>query len=858
MHFFQKSFLILIEVIVFSCYSHAVVTISQEKIINEKYTFYQNFEKGKENPLKYWVTNLKSPEDCNIDYVYDLKSKTEGISSLVINIESKGLKDSTKQWYYYLQIPLKKTLNLEGNISFSIDVKMDQKSANNIQIGFNLGYLPLSNGMYSFNKINFNQVNKWTTIKNNDLKVLFTKNHANRFISNIYEAKLSDFGRTLSSIVILIKGRGVQKYQIHLDNLKISGKTMSNKMFYKQTKHRTKQYAKKIEREIKRREKLYAIQLKKSQEKTFLKNREDYENRIEALFKEIHLIIKQNKVLKSSKVELLDFYLRRLKSLNNHSSEINVYKMSAMKYYRLTGYNTPLLNEVSSFDLRMTPGEYKSIALLVEAGNSPGMYTIETTNFLGRDDSFSKTNLDMYIAKIWYQSGRYNTLKMGKFLTQELLLKNDKLVKVDYKTKTNYLHVKFNDTHLSKYIKISNSSDIFPRADTITFNDSKILQPFELDYMRHKLLWGIIHIPKNVKQGEYVSTFKIKNKGGSIVKEFPIKIKVLPFTLDESKLKYSLYYTGTLTKDKVFSLDSYRKNKQQQALELKDMKDHGVLYPSSYEKIEKLEETLQLRDEIGFPKDKFYTIGFNIMDGKLIEKISNYKKILDKYAYKEDALFIYGVDEASKEKLKKEVLKIQTAHNNGAKVFVAGYDYTYNILGEYLDMFNYAHGSVAADAQQQVQKWHSSKKIIFSYAAPQVGVENPEIYRRNFGCKLWKKGFDGAMNWAYQAHRGAFWNDFDDYSEYKSPYREEAFTYPTSNGIVGTIQWEGFREAITDVKYISTLENLRDKLEILGVDISNLNIWLRDVQCNGDLDNLRDMLIDKILLYRSIYLEKIR
>ena len=858
MNFLKQFFLILIEVILFTSYSNAIMAIPSEKVIYEAYSYNENFEIGEINPLKYWVSNLKKKEDCNVSYSYDMKSKTEGNSSLIINIDSKGLKDASKQWYYYLKIPLNPTPNLESNLSFSIDVKMDQQSATNIQIGFNLRYLPLSSGIYSFDKMDYKQFNKWTTIKNNDLKSLFTNNHANRFISEIYEAKLSDFGRIVSNIVILIKGRGAQKYQISLDNLKVSGRIMTSRLFYKQSKNRTSEYVKKIEKEVKRREKLYEIQLKKSKKKSFSKNREDYKNRIELLLKEINNTIKKNKVLKSSKVELLDFYLRRLKSLNNDSLEMNVYKMPTMKYHRLTGYNTPILDKVTSFNLRMTPGEYKSIALLVEAGKSPGVYSIENSKFLGENGSFSKNNIDIYIAKIWYQSGRYTTLKMGKFLTQELLLKNEKMVKVDYKTKTNYLQVKFNDTNLTKYIKISNPLDKFPRTETITFNDSKSLQPFELDFMRHKLIWGIIHIPTETKEGSYTSLFKIKNKKGIIVKEFPININVLPFELDKSKLIYSLYYKGKLIKGKVPSIESSKKTKRQQEIELIDMKDHGVLYPTSYETLETLEETLNIRNKIGLPNDKFYTIGFNVMSHNLSQKILEYKKILQKNGYDENSLYIYAIDEASKEKLKEEVLKIQTVHKYGAKVFVAGYGYTHRYLGKYLDLFNYAHGVVKDDAKQQVSKWHSSKKEIFAYASPQSGVENPEIYRRNFGCRLWKKNFDGAMNWAYQANRGAFWNDFDDYSEYKSPYREEVFTYPTTDGIVGTIQWEGFREAVTDTRYIATLGNLRDKLKKLGVDVSNLTVWLRNIDCNSDLDSLRENLTNKILFYRKQYLEKVK
>ena len=75
------------------------------------------------------------------------------------------------------------------------------------------------------------------------------------------------------------------------------------------------------------------------------------------------------------------------------------------------------------------------------------------------------------------------------------------------------------------------------------------------------------------------------------------------------------------------------------------------------------------------------------------------------------------------------------------------------------------------------------------YANPQGGVESPETYRRNFGILLWKSGYDGAMNYAYQHAFSHIWNDFD-----HPGCRDHNFTYPVRNGIVSTKQWEGVQD----------------------------------------------------------------
>ena len=36
-------------------------------------------------------------------------------------------------------------------------------------------------------------------------------------------------------------------------------------------------------------------------------------------------------------------------------------------------------------------------------------------------------------------------------------------------------------------------------------------------------------------------------------------------------------------------------------------------------------------------------------------------------------------------------------------------------------------------------------------------------------------------------------------------YRDHVFAYPTSNGVIDTIQWEGWREGVDDTRYVATL-----------------------------------------------------
>ena len=160
-------------------------------------------------------------------------------------------------------------------------------------------------------------------------------------------------------------------------------------------------------------------------------------------------------------------------------------------------------------------------------------------------------------------------------------------------------------------------------------------------------------------------------------------------------------------------------------------------------------------------------------------------------------VYFYGIDEAKGERLAAQKATWGTVQDAGGKTFVACYYGTFEAMGPLLNCAVLAH----RPDPEEAAKWHGVGSEAFTYAYPQVGVEEPETYRRNFGLVLWKAGFDGAMDYAYQHGFGHVWNDFD-----SSNYRDHNFTYPTVNGVVGTLAWDGFREAVDDVRYVTTLE----------------------------------------------------
>jgi hypothetical protein len=94
------------------------------------------------------------------------------------------------------------------------------------------------------------------------------------------------------------------------------------------------------------------------------------------------------------------------------------------------------------------------------------------------------------------------------------------------------------------------------------------------------------------------------------------------------------------------------------------------------------------------------------------------------------------------------------------------------------------------------------------------------------------------MDFAYQFAYGDVWNDYDDLV-----YRDPNFTYPTTHGIVDTIQWEGWREGVDDTRFLATL------ISKAGNSTSARLIVANALATGEALASMRKRIIAQILLY---------
>lgn len=439
-------------------------------------------------------------------------------------------------------------------------------------------------------------------------------------------------------------------------------------------------------------------------------------------------------------------------------------------------------------------GEYESLSALVYAPAGVDGLTVSASPLVGPTGQRGAFPVDLRVVKWWYQ-GEITDLERNhpveynprRVLTPELLLKDDALVCVE--GQRNFLRSTAEDG-TETYLPCSGQTSI--RLEGARPIDAPDLRPVDIPAGQSREFVVTVHVPPLAASGVYSGQIFFTSDAGAA--SLPLRVTVRPFDLEPPRLRYSLYYRGRLAEDNQTHIESDLKSEQQYRAEIADMQEHGVLYPTNYQGCGPgLRKVLDIRREEGLPTEAFYTLAA----GHSPAEVRRWVRLCRSYGYSD--VYFYGADEAEGEALVAQKADWQGVQKAGGKTFVATYSRSkaYETMGSLLNLAVVS----GLPKSETAQAWHSVGSEAFAYLCPQVGVERPEVYRRNFGLVLWRSGYDGAMDYAYQHAFHHIWNDFDD-----RDYRDHVFAYPTVNGVIGTLEWEGFREAVDDTRYVATLE----------------------------------------------------
>ncbi|HEY6872877.1 MAG TPA: hypothetical protein VI298_09155 [Geobacteraceae bacterium] len=493
--------------------------------------------------------------------------------------------------------------------------------------------------------------------------------------------------------------------------------------------------------------------------------------------------------------------------------------------FKILPFTTKIDNAVKSDTISITgaPDSYEPASFVIRSGDIELKNVIvelsdlkakikratgETTAVLPRG------NMDVRVVKCWYQAGDQLNDTRHKMLKPELLLHDDDLVRVDY------------DRQLDL---IRNYANI---------EDAEQLRPFNVPRRQNKQVWLTVHITDSFPSGHYTGRIGIKING-RLVKSLNLDVQINSYVLPPPMINYALYYEGYLSDDKTAKVDSRQKSREQLLNDLIDMREHGLTNATLWHQfstdksrwpddLQRLRQTLDIRKEMGWgTKPLLYLDWKNVAKNDLAaykEKIQAIIAAAKDFNIKD--VYIYGADEKTGNEFAALKPMYKAVHEAGAKNFVSMTEATYLQYGKGLVDIPIFWG-IPGIHMKQVDKLVKSGSTIWKYSSPQAGLEEPETYRRVYGLQLLINGFSGACDYLYQ--RGS-WNDFADPNG-----RMNVMAYPTMSRPVPTLQWEGWRKGVDDVRYATLMK----QKGVYNVE------WLK-ANCQTDMQACRSQMIRKL------------
>lgn len=491
---------------------------------------------------------------------------------------------------------------------------------------------------------------------------------------------------------------------------------------------------------------------------------------------------------------LLELPVRTWSLQPNKTHEILIVDEPISDTYILP-FSDPVPNARPGNDLSLVAarGEIESGSFVLRSGSNPlQRITVEVDDLVplsgqGRIDSSS---IDISIVKCWFQAGGTidRTVEGTKRLVPELLLHNPELVRVDYEHQVNLV------------------------KNLMSIEDTEQLVAFDQPKQFNQQFWITVQVPKETSPGLYTSTVRVYFDVSSrrVTQQIALKLQVLPFELPEPIIDYAMFYKGQLNSSASTQVSTYSKSAIQMVAEFKDMREHGLTNVAVEDDIytagatiifvNKMEKTMALMRQAGFENTRMLYVDWKLQASddrnRYAQKLRGLHTIARQKGFSE--LFIYNRDEQEAETLLKGRLSFEIAHEEGAKNFVATSSRNIPKMAGLLDVVilrrkDWRNTELAR--QVGMESW--------AYADPQGGEERPLTYRSIYGVKLWTEGFDGVCEYAYQTatrKERTGWNDWGN-----DRWRPHTMSYPTRSRPIRTLQWEGWREGIDDVRYLTML-----------------------------------------------------
>ena len=445
---------------------------------------------------------------------------------------------------------------------------------------------------------------------------------------------------------------------------------------------------------------------------------------------------------------------------------------------------------------------------------------------------------DFALVKCWYRAeGRWDTSWSGHTgkptLINDLVIHDNDLVRVveaeKYEDRTILLRFSYPEGPVWVDMRKHGAGKDHFRHEIFPVMDAKTFVPFDLKKDRFQQYWFTWKIPADAKPGTYRGTLVVKEDGKDI-DALKVEVEVYPFALPTARTHYDTSrrftssWMGTPTIGDVIkhgknlaSAEAMVRNVYRSLAEHNAHEPSGPGFFAENSTDDLAVRSLILMRQAGMDCDML--IGGMSGDfgwaanpeapfitpekdpERYAKALDGYRKRLEVQAAVYDRFlghrnnYFCGPDECGSYMHRRLYGFFTDIHRMGMDTW--GDSGVPEDTAWSLGMDD----APAAARHTTAWKWHNGSARVTTYAGTFTGPSCPDIWRRTKGLRYYYADFDGLHEYVLYYNRWNHWNDF----KWRGAYTQMQIVYPVYDGIVPTIAWEGVREALDDIRYLSLL-----------------------------------------------------
>ena len=457
----------------------------------------------------------------------------------------------------------------------------------------------------------------------------------------------------------------------------------------------------------------------------------------------------------------------------------------------------PEHQEITVLRCRAAPGEPVSAAFGVSTLPPASDVELVASDLAGPSARVPAAFIDLHIVKEWAQAG-IGVHQSARRVVGELLLKDDRHPLQD-RYRMGYRHWR----QIFRPARYYLPPDVRLQGRAVT----------DLDGAAPKQIWVSIRVPSGAKPGTYHGWIEVSSPAGTVpAQRLTLELEVLPVALLEPEQDLFLWFRGTL--------DPYEPQHYVSPAifraQLQDIFDHGFRSISLNEyRREHLQHAVDIASQVGFRRNLVLRpSAMPWIDTVNLRGMRPLFYVSDEIDHRGATAVAAHIAEWRAVKQRHGATMISLMRHRFAQRLSEGGDIGHPpdvvifYLPENLDYFR-AHGAFS-ELRGTPTYYHWTSHM-----------EKPNVHRVLAGFYLWRSGASGIAPYCYQhlpRYPSLPFNDFDAWDDAEQvgndppPFKDHMTTYPGRSGPIPTVQWKGLSAGLYDLRYLTTLAAMLDRV----------------------------------------------